>query len=172
MTNEYIGKTCPYCKTEITSSEDLKVCPSCNMPHHQSCWDENKGCTTFGCSEQYVQQTPQQPAYAFQSQTAAPGFSARPDVDKPKPPIIPIVLAALGIILFIVGIFYKIPARTFSFRNIEEYVGGDAYNASIEAAIRGGEIAGAKAAKAIYICGGLILTAISAAKINFAQFKK
>ncbi|GHU60377.1 hypothetical protein AGMMS49975_29350 [Clostridia bacterium] len=46
--NEYIGKTCPYCKTEITSNDDFKVCPSCNMPHHQSCWDENNGCTTFG----------------------------------------------------------------------------------------------------------------------------
>ncbi|MDR1481354.1 MAG: GYF domain-containing protein [Synergistaceae bacterium] len=46
----HIGKICPYCKAKIAASEDLKVCPICNMPHHQNCWDENKGCTTFGCS--------------------------------------------------------------------------------------------------------------------------
>ncbi|GHU60380.1 hypothetical protein AGMMS49975_29360 [Clostridia bacterium] len=115
----------------------------------------------------------QQPTYAYPAQTPTvdPAHSIASTEDA-KPPIIPIALAVLGIVLFLAGLFYKVPARTFSFRNIEEYVGGDAYNASIEAAIRGGEIAGAKAAKAIYICGGLILTAMSTAKINFDQLKK
>ena len=51
----YIGKICPFCKTEIKDGEAVKVCPSCSIPHHEGCWEENKGCTTFGCSEQHYE---------------------------------------------------------------------------------------------------------------------
>lgn len=52
----YIGKICPYCKTEIKEGEEIKVCPACGIPHHVGCWEENKGCTTFGCSEQHYEE--------------------------------------------------------------------------------------------------------------------
>ncbi|MCI5605036.1 MAG: zinc-ribbon domain-containing protein [Clostridia bacterium] len=48
----YIGKVCPFCKTGIKEGDEVAVCSACGIPHHRSCWDENKGCTTFGCSEQ------------------------------------------------------------------------------------------------------------------------
>ena len=51
----YIGKICPFCKTEITAEDTVKVCPACGIPHHEGCWEENKGCTTFGCSEQHYE---------------------------------------------------------------------------------------------------------------------
>lgn len=50
---DYIGKICPFCKTEIKEGDAVKVCLSCGIPHHESCWEENKGCATFGCSEQH-----------------------------------------------------------------------------------------------------------------------
>lgn len=50
---DYIGKVCPFCKTEFKEGDIVKVCSSCAVPHHESCWEENKGCTTFGCSEQH-----------------------------------------------------------------------------------------------------------------------
>lgn len=50
---DYIGKICPFCKTEIKEGDSVKVCPACGIPHHESCWEENHGCTTFGCSEQH-----------------------------------------------------------------------------------------------------------------------
>lgn len=53
--DEYVGKICPYCKTEIKEGEEVKVCPECGIPHHAACWEENKGCTTFGCSEQHYE---------------------------------------------------------------------------------------------------------------------
>ena len=53
---EYIGKICPYCKTEIKEGDAVKVCPSCGIPHHEACWTENKGCTTFGCAEQHYEE--------------------------------------------------------------------------------------------------------------------
>ncbi len=51
----YIGKVCPFCKTEIKAEDAVKVCPACGIPHHEGCWEENKGCTTFGCSEQHYE---------------------------------------------------------------------------------------------------------------------
>lgn len=47
--NNYIRKTCPFCKTEFQEGDDIVVCSSCDMPHHKDCWIENQGCTTFGC---------------------------------------------------------------------------------------------------------------------------
>lgn len=47
--NDYTGKICPFCKTELTSKDDIVVCSECDMPHHKDCWVENQGCTTFGC---------------------------------------------------------------------------------------------------------------------------
>ena len=49
---DYIGKVCPFCKTEIKEGEEVKICPACGVSHHTSCWEENKGCATFGCSRQ------------------------------------------------------------------------------------------------------------------------
>lgn len=47
--SDYIGKICPYCKTEIRAEDEIVVCSECDMPHHKECWIENQGCTTFGC---------------------------------------------------------------------------------------------------------------------------
>ena len=176
--NEFIGKNCPFCKTLITQDEDVKVCSACGMPHHQDCWKENKGCTTFGCAEQHLEQhsNPNQPQPQNDLNTYN-NISAQPSqagelltaIKSDRMRAIPIIFAAIGVFLLLIGIFYPIPSRDFSFREIEKYVGGDAYNAQIEAAIRGGEIAGAKAAKAIYVCGGLVLSAISSFKIKNAK---
>ncbi|HRE40543.1 MAG TPA: RING finger protein [Ignavibacteria bacterium] len=42
---------CPYCHSNIKQGTDLKICPVCETPHHIECWQENNGCTSFGCSE-------------------------------------------------------------------------------------------------------------------------
>ncbi len=47
--NSYVGKICPFCKTEFKENDDIVVCSTCDMPHHKECWIENQGCTTFGC---------------------------------------------------------------------------------------------------------------------------
>ncbi len=49
--NTTFNKTCPYCQSPIKQSADVIICNECSTPHHKECWDENKGCTTFGCSE-------------------------------------------------------------------------------------------------------------------------
>lgn len=50
MHKTYIGKTCPYCKTPFVEGDTVVFCSACDMPHHLSCWQDNKGCTTFGCT--------------------------------------------------------------------------------------------------------------------------
>jgi hypothetical protein len=40
---------CPYCQTNIKENADKIICSSCRTPHHRECWEENKGCTTYGC---------------------------------------------------------------------------------------------------------------------------
>jgi hypothetical protein len=51
----------------------------------------------------------------------------------------------------------------------KKYVGGDAYNYQIEASLRGGEIAGAMVAKAVYLTGGLILFFGSSIALEFSK---
>jgi hypothetical protein len=44
-----VGKTCPYCQTPIKPEIPVIICPECGIPHHRECWEENAGCTTYGC---------------------------------------------------------------------------------------------------------------------------
>lgn len=44
------NKTCPYCQSKIKIGADFIVCSHCGSPHHKECWDENIGCTTYGCT--------------------------------------------------------------------------------------------------------------------------
>lgn len=42
---------CPYCRGAIDAgTEEPKICPGCGTPHHADCFEENGGCTVFGCS--------------------------------------------------------------------------------------------------------------------------
>jgi hypothetical protein len=40
---------CPYCQGPISESEESLLCSGCDTPHHKDCYEENKGCTVFGC---------------------------------------------------------------------------------------------------------------------------
>ena len=44
-----IGKICPFCQQVINEGDSVIVCPSCNIPHHESCWYAHGGCTTPDC---------------------------------------------------------------------------------------------------------------------------
>ena len=42
--------TCPYCRMSFDQEGLVKIyCPGCGMPHHEDCYQENGGCTVFGC---------------------------------------------------------------------------------------------------------------------------
>ncbi len=50
MNREHIGKTCPFCQFPIKAELEIHLCAECKIAHHRECWQENGGCTTFGCS--------------------------------------------------------------------------------------------------------------------------
>lgn len=50
MENYHKGKTCPYCQYPIKQKAAIYLCNECNIPHHKECWEENRGCTTYGCT--------------------------------------------------------------------------------------------------------------------------
>ena len=86
--------------------------------------------------------------------------------------VIPVGCLAVGIIMFIVGLGISIPSDYISSYSMTEYVGGDAYNFIIEAALRGGRISAAQVSKCIYISVGLLIACVSALRINVVKSDK
>jgi hypothetical protein len=42
---------CPYCRMPFDEATPPKVyCTACGVPHHEDCYQENGGCTVFGCA--------------------------------------------------------------------------------------------------------------------------
>ena len=86
-----------------------------------------------------------------------------------------IVGFVLAIVFLILGFCSATPdkyIKSYGDGRMHEYVGGDAYNYIIEASLRGGEIAGAKTAKAIYFCAAGILAVLSLSFITADEEKK
>ena len=41
---------CPYCRMAFDAASPPRIfCTACGMPHHEDCYQENGGCTVFGC---------------------------------------------------------------------------------------------------------------------------
>jgi hypothetical protein len=63
-----VENKCPFCHGLITGSQDVTVCPTCQTPHHKECWDENRGCTIYGCASA----PPDEPKATIQPNSFAP----------------------------------------------------------------------------------------------------
>jgi TM2 domain-containing membrane protein YozV len=47
-----MSAVCPYCRCEVEpdgGDSSSLVCEGCGTPHHRECYEENNGCTLFGC---------------------------------------------------------------------------------------------------------------------------
>jgi len=47
--SETAGKLCSICQTTILGGETVVHCPDCSLPFHHECWEENRGCSQYGC---------------------------------------------------------------------------------------------------------------------------
>jgi len=46
------GAICAICQTPIVSAEgETQSCPECHTLYHRDCWEENRGCAVYGCSQ-------------------------------------------------------------------------------------------------------------------------
>lgn len=48
-TKDFAGKLCTVCQTKIITGEEVVKCFACELPFHHECWNENKGCSAYGC---------------------------------------------------------------------------------------------------------------------------
>jgi TM2 domain-containing membrane protein YozV len=45
-----VEPVCPYCRMPFDEASPPRIfCTACGMPHHEDCYQENGGCTVFGC---------------------------------------------------------------------------------------------------------------------------
>ena len=55
ITTEKIGpdvvRSCPICQTRLQASDRVVACPDCGQTHHDECWFEIGGCSTYGCKQ-------------------------------------------------------------------------------------------------------------------------
>ena len=49
--------TCPICGCGFEDGDVIRICPDCKTPHHDECWSENHGCSTYGCASAAHQET-------------------------------------------------------------------------------------------------------------------
>ena len=43
------GKNCSICLDLIIAGDEIVSCPFCGLPFHSECWEENRGCSAYGC---------------------------------------------------------------------------------------------------------------------------
>ena len=46
---DLLNGICPYCREPVLPYDPSVTCPHCGITLHQACWEDNEGCTTFGC---------------------------------------------------------------------------------------------------------------------------
>jgi hypothetical protein len=64
-----VAVTCPICLSAVQPGEVVHRCPECEIVHHEECWAEVGGCSTFGCKQAPAadksEQTTQEPLTAW-----------------------------------------------------------------------------------------------------------
>ena len=45
------GAPCPVCRWAVEPGDVTRACPSCEAVYHAECWEQNRGCATFGCPQ-------------------------------------------------------------------------------------------------------------------------
>lgn len=85
---------CGVCQSNILPLEASTTCPSCGLHFHEECWQENYGCSAYGCSQVNVLKPPEVEA---QEQAAADAEAAAAIVDDEPPPRTPWEFILLGI---------------------------------------------------------------------------
>ena len=81
------AEVCPYCRGPLLAEEPVTECEGCGTRHHADCFEENGGCTIFGCTKAPVDE-PKMTISAPDLLSAArtvPGTSSAAAADKQNP---------------------------------------------------------------------------------------
>lgn len=55
------GERCPFCRAAIATEALTAECSSCGTPHHLGCYEEQGGCSVYGCKSRKVRGQVRQP---------------------------------------------------------------------------------------------------------------
>ena len=153
----------------------LRVCPNCGSSYMEMGQEKLEECSNCGFSFTAAINKPPLPVSSApkQADTTVDTSSEHKQKKTPNSRTIAYIVIAIGIVLVCIGLLLQVPSKeltTYSFMEdsgysvIEEYVGGDAYNYIIGAALVAGEIAGVMIQKAIFISIGLLISCIGLLK--------
>ena len=89
-------QTCSICQWSIAADDDHTRCPTCGLTFHSECWQENKGCSAYGCASVNALLDPNEkdePEVAA-DQAESSGAESAIAADSPEP--FPVEFALLG----------------------------------------------------------------------------
>ena len=69
---------CGACQSPISWLEETTSCPICGVTFHAECWVENRGCSSYGCTQVGILEQTTKPADAPQDIEAPPGTAEAP----------------------------------------------------------------------------------------------
>jgi hypothetical protein len=103
---------CSICQTPIRASEERTSCPSCHLTFHTGCWQENYGCSAYGCDQVNVLAPPAPAQDETQAPHESPAFTAElPTLSQPaRFPWEPVLLALSFISLALGALAFGIPS--------------------------------------------------------------
>jgi TM2 domain-containing membrane protein YozV len=77
---------CPYCRMPFDAASPPKIfCTACGMPHHEDCYQENGGCTVFGCKRAPADEPKVQVALSDLNAVSIPAQQYAPVVQQTAP---------------------------------------------------------------------------------------
>lgn len=81
---------CPYCRMAFDETGPPRVfCTACGTPHHEDCYQENGGCTVFGCTRAPADDPKVQVSQSDLSAVTLPGQRYVPPQPQPYAPAQP-----------------------------------------------------------------------------------
>ena len=153
----------------------LRVCPNCGSSYMEMGQEKLQECSNCGFKFNATISNQSSPVPLAPKQV--PTSVDTPNEQKQKRTsnsrTAAYIVIAIGIVLVCIGLLLQVPSKeltTYSiledsgYSVIEEYVGGDAYNYIIGAALVAGEIAGVMIKKALFISVGLLIFCIGLLK--------
>lgn len=151
----------------------LRVCPNCGESYVEIGQEKLQECRHCGFRFNSTNQPAPVPPVAEQVDTPIDTPVERKQEKTANRSTTAYIVIAIGIVLVCIGLLLQVPSKeltTYSiledsgYSVIEEYVGGDAYNYIIGAALVAGEIAGVMIQKAVFVSIGLLIVCIGMLK--------
>jgi hypothetical protein len=74
----HAGRVCSICQWKIEPTDTAHTCPECGLVVHEECWQENRGCSAYGCSQVNILDKPEEVNAAMEEIGHPPVLPAAP----------------------------------------------------------------------------------------------